>query len=55
MSIPARYPSRELPNLVMNHHRNDTIWQIAAIFCGLWCVILLGWVGVLEYQKWMGQ
>ena len=50
MSIPVRYPSRELPNLVMNHHRNDTIWQITAIVCGMWCVILAGAVVWLVYR-----
>jgi hypothetical protein len=42
-----------LPNLAMNHHRSDTYWQVAATVTGFWCVILLGYVAVTEYQKWM--
>jgi hypothetical protein len=50
------YPGRDrhpLPNLAMRHHRADTYWQIAAITAGVWCVILLGYVAVTEYQRWM--
>ena len=50
MNIPARYPNNALPRLDMQHHREDTIWQIAAIVAGGWCVVLLGIVVVLVYR-----